>query len=135
ARRRVRGARLDSEPDTARQRQLVDAFLAASREGDFDRLVELLDSEVVFRADVGATTMRMPTLITGAHDVARHMANQGRRFAPRCRPALVNGSPGILVARPHGQAISAVIGFGVRDGRISTIDFIADPEKLPHDRA
>src|SRR5262249_20820214 len=127
----IRGARLDNEPNTAQQRQLVDAFLAASREGDFDRLLALLDPEVVFRADIGAIQMRMPTLITGADEVAGHMATQGPRFAPRCRPAVVNGSPGILIAGPHGQAISAVVGFGLRDGRISTIDFIADPEKLP----
>lgn len=130
ARRRIRGARLDSEPNEPQQRRLVDAFLAASRDGDFARLVVMLDPDVVFRVDTGAAQLPMPALITGAHDVARHMAVQGRRFAARCHPAQVNGSPGLVVTRRDGQSLAAVIGFGIRADRIATIDFIADPEKL-----
>jgi len=91
ARRRVRGATAAADPDLATQRRLVDAFLAASRAGDFDALIEVLDPEVVFRVDTGQRTWLAPPLLAGAQDVATHAASQGPRFATLCEPALVNG--------------------------------------------
>ena len=129
ARRRVRGATPMAEPDAAQQQELVDAFLAASRAGDFDRLIALLDPDVVFRVDTGTAPLQMPATITGPGDVARHMVKQGPRFAALCRSATVNGTPGLVIGRP-GRRVRAVIGFGVVGGRIATIDFIADAHKL-----
>ncbi|HEY7049698.1 MAG TPA: RNA polymerase sigma factor SigJ [Jatrophihabitantaceae bacterium] len=125
ARRRVRGARPTAEPDLVQQRELVDAFLAASREGDFDQLIALLDPDVVFRIDTGTG----PWQINGAADVARHLSVQGRRFAVLCRPALVDGTPGLVIRRPRGSA-PGVVGFSVVDGRIAAIDLVTDPEQL-----
>ncbi len=128
ARRRVRGATVAADPDLATQRRLVDAFLAASRAGDFDGLIEVLDPEVVFRVDTGPRTWLAPPLLAGAHDVATHAASQGPRFATMCEPALVNGAPGVI-ARSASRVV-AVVGITVRDGRISEIDLVLDPDKL-----
>jgi RNA polymerase sigma factor (sigma-70 family) len=127
ARRRVRGAAPTPEQDLARQREVVDAFLAASRAGDFDALLEVLDPDIVLRADGGAARPDLTTVIRGAEAVAA----QARRFeslAPHARPALVNGAPGAVVA-PEGRPFS-VLGFTVADGRIVAIDILADPERL-----
>src|SRR5437764_13841472 len=112
ARRRVRGAAPSSEPDLAHQRELVDAFLAASRGGDLDALVALLDSDVVFRVD------RDPAPVHGAAAVARRVLARGSRLAPLGRPALVNGSAGVLVGTPE-RPIS-VVAFTVTRGRIAS---------------
>jgi RNA polymerase sigma-70 factor (ECF subfamily) len=128
ARRRVRGATPVSEPDRRRQREVVDAFLAASRAGDFEALLEVLDPDVVFRIDAGGVTPRARPPVVGAEAVARQILARGARFAGFARPAIVNGSAGLVVVpvdRPF-----AVVGFTVSDGRISEIDLIADPEKL-----
>jgi RNA polymerase sigma-70 factor (ECF subfamily) len=128
ARRRVRGATPVSEPDLRRQREVVDAFLAASRAGDFEALLEVLDPDVVFRIDAGGVTPRARPPVVGAGPVARQILARGARFAGFARPALVNGSAGLVVVpvdRPF-----AVVGFTVSDGRILEIDLIADPEKL-----
>jgi RNA polymerase sigma-70 factor (ECF subfamily) len=117
ARRRVRGAAPAPDADMGRQREIVDAFLAASRAGDFDALVSLLAPDVVFRIS-GAH----PLSYSGAEQVARVAARQGPRFAPRCRPGLVNGAAGFFVEGPKGLA--AVTGFTVSGGRIATIDLI-----------
>jgi RNA polymerase sigma-70 factor, ECF subfamily len=122
ARRRVRGAAPAPDADVARQRQVVAAFMAASRAGDFDALVEVLDPDVVLRVDTGAG--RRP--VTGATAVARFAARQGPRYAPLCRAALVNGNAGVLAATPAGPV--AVAGFTVADGRIVTIDLMVRPE-------
>jgi RNA polymerase sigma-70 factor (ECF subfamily) len=130
-RRRVRGATPKMDPDLAEQRRVVDAFLAASRNGDFEALIEVLDPDVVFRADRGrlAAGIDAPALVTGAEDVARQVVlARGSRFAPYARPAIVNGTAGVVVA-PAGRPI-AVVGFTVARGRIVEIDLIADPEKL-----
>jgi RNA polymerase sigma factor (sigma-70 family) len=127
ARRRVRGATPDPEPDLVRQREVVDAFLAASRAGDFEALVAVLDPDVVFNADV-RTGDRLP--IQGAAAVARQIMARGRPFAPLARPAIVNGAAGAIVA--PGRRPIAVVGFTVVNGRISEIDLIANPEKLRH---
>jgi RNA polymerase sigma-70 factor (ECF subfamily) len=128
ARRRVRGATPRTDPDLEQQRKVVDAFLAASRNGDFQALLEVLDPDVVFRADRGRLAVEAPALVRGAQDVARQILSRGSRFAPFARPAVVNGNAGVVVA-PAGKPI-AVVGFTVADGRIVEIDLIADPEKL-----
>jgi RNA polymerase sigma factor (sigma-70 family) len=125
ARRRVRGGAPPPDPDLARQREVVDAFLAAAREGDFDALLEVLDPEVVLRVDRGAT--RPGVLIEGAGAVvkeARRFAG-GARFA---RPALVNGAAGLVVA-PAGRPV-ALAGFTVAGGKVVEVDVLADRARL-----
>jgi RNA polymerase sigma-70 factor (ECF subfamily) len=121
----VRGAAAVPDPDLARQRQVVDAFLAASREGDFDALLAVLDDDVVLRADYG--TAGASRLIRGARAVAGG-ALSFSRFAPFARPALVNGAAGVVTVR-EGQPLS-VMGFTVAQGKIAEIDVLADPERL-----
>jgi RNA polymerase sigma-70 factor (ECF subfamily) len=127
ARRRVRGAP-DPDPDLGRQRAVVDAFLAASRAGDFEALVEILDPDVVFRIDAGGVPPRARPPLVGAEAVARQILSRGSRFAPFARPAIVNGAAG-LVIEPRGKPF-AVVGFTVSNGRIVAIDLVADPGKL-----
>ena len=125
ARRRVRGAAAVPDPDLARQRQVVDAFLAASREGDFEALLAVLDEDVVLRADYGDAGASR--LIRGARAVAGG-ALAFSRFAPFARPALVNGAAGLVTVR-EGTPLS-VMGFTVVRGKIAEIDVLADPERL-----
>jgi RNA polymerase sigma factor (sigma-70 family) len=127
ARRRVRGATPEPEPDVDQQRKVVDAFLAASRSGDFDALVAVLDPDVVFRTDGGGVPPRARPPVVGAEAVARHVL-QRATLAHYARPALVNGAAGLVVA-PRGRPIS-VVGFTVSRGRIIAIDIVADPNKL-----
>jgi RNA polymerase sigma-70 factor (ECF subfamily) len=126
ARRRVRGAAPLPDTDLARQRRLVDAFLAASREGDFEGLVAVLHPDVVLRVDRGAAFAQLP--IEGAERVAGAVLERGRPFAPHARPAVVNGAAGAVVGR-DGRLFS-VVAFTVSDGRIAAIDVVADPAKL-----
>ncbi len=128
ARRRVQGAAPDVDTDLTRQRELVDAFLAASRAGDFDALLAVLDPEVVFRVDSGKISPLARPPITGAAAVAAQVLSRGTRFAPHARPALVNGAAGAIVG-PERRPF-AVVGFTVARGRIVAIDLIIDPEKL-----
>jgi RNA polymerase sigma-70 factor, ECF subfamily len=129
ARRRVRGATPEPDANPSEQRRLVDAFLAAARDGDFDGLVAILDPDVVFRVDRGGDPARAWEPVEGSEAVARNIVTSGyRTFASAARPAIVNGTPGLLVA-PRGRPI-AVIGFTIRHGRIAEIDLVADPEKL-----
>ena len=129
ARRRVRGATPVADPDLGRQRTVVDAFLAAARNGDFEALVEVLDPEVVFRADRGRLAVAdARPVTTGAAAVAEQILARAPRFAGFARPAVVNGSAGLIVV-PHDRPI-AVIGFAIADGRIVEIDLVADPDKL-----
>jgi RNA polymerase sigma-70 factor (ECF subfamily) len=127
ARRRVQGAPA-VDADLARQRELVDAFLAASRGGDFEALLEVLDPDVVFHADTGGVLPRARPPVVGAEAVARNVLARGRPFARFARPAIVNGAAGVVVM-PQGK-LFAVVGFTVASGRIVEIDLIADPEKL-----
>jgi RNA polymerase sigma-70 factor (ECF subfamily) len=129
ARRRVRGAALEEDADLTQQRALVDAFLAASRDGDFHALVSILDPDVVFRIDTGGRGPDARPPITGAEAVARQVLARGRPFAGFARPAIVNGRAGAVVA-PKGIAI-AVASFASANGRIHAIDVITDPLKLP----
>jgi RNA polymerase sigma-70 factor (ECF subfamily) len=127
ARRRVQGAAPPEPDDLARQREVVDAFFAASREGDFDRLVAVLDPDIVLRADGGALRPDVTRILRGAEAVAGE-ALTFAHLAPYARPVLVNGVAGALVA-PRGTPFS-VMAFTVAGGRIVAIDAIADPERL-----
>ena len=134
ARRRVRGATPVPDPDLTRQREVVDAFLAAARNGDFDALLAVLDPDVVFRADRGRSAVSgAPSIVTGAVAVAEQVLARAPRFAGFARPAVVNGSAGLIVI-PRDRPI-AVIGFTVARGRIAEIDLVADPDKLTALRA
>jgi RNA polymerase sigma-70 factor (ECF subfamily) len=127
ARRRVRGAAPTPDADLARQREVVDAFFAASRDGDFDALVAVLHPDVVLRSDGGVMRPDTSVVRRGAANVAGN-ALTFARLSPFVRPALVNGAAGAVVI-PRGRPIS-VMGFTVRDGKIVEIDAITDPERL-----
>jgi RNA polymerase sigma-70 factor (ECF subfamily) len=128
-RRRVRGAQPEPDLDVPHQRKLVDAFLAAARDGDFEGLVAVLDPDVVFRVDRGGDPARALEPVFGSEAVAENIVTSGYRvLAGRARPAIVNGSAGLLIA-PRGRPV-AVIGFTMRRGRIVEIDLVADPLKL-----
>ncbi|MEV1330721.1 RNA polymerase sigma factor SigJ [Micromonospora costi] len=126
ARRRVQGQAPAPDPDLARQRSIVDAFFAASRDGDFDALVAVLDPDVVLRADGGARARQTVTL-RGARQVAAQ-AVMFTRLAPFVRPALVNGAAGVVVSA-NGHPLS-VMGFTVTGDRIVAIDVLSDPQRL-----
>jgi RNA polymerase sigma factor (sigma-70 family) len=132
ARRRVRGAAPEPDRDLERQREVVDAFLAASRGGDFEGLLAVLDPDVVFRIDGGGIGPRAREPVVGAEAVARQILERGTPFAPLARPAIVNGAAGAVVGR--GDRPFAVVSFTVADGRIVEIDVIADPAKLERAR-
>jgi RNA polymerase sigma factor (sigma-70 family) len=127
ARRRVQGDTPLPEADLGRQREVVDAFLAAAREGDFEALVELLDPDVVLRVDRGAARLDPSREAHGAAAVAERarIFAGGARFA---RPALVNGAAGFVVA-PGGRPV-AVVGLTVANGKIVEIDVLADRARL-----
>jgi RNA polymerase sigma-70 factor (ECF subfamily) len=129
ARRRLRSAPTPDR-DLARQRQVVTAFLTAARTGDMHGLLAILDPDVVFRADTGATPSPLQFPVVGAEAVARRVLQTAPRFAPHAVPAIVNGQAGALFA-PDGEPVG-VIGCTVVDGRIVAIDLIADPAKLRH---
>jgi RNA polymerase sigma-70 factor, ECF subfamily len=126
ARRRVQGASPAYSADRTRQREVVQAFLAASRNGDFEALVTLLDPDVVLRADAGPRSSRS-RVIRGAAAVARQATafSRGAQFG---RLVLVNGAPG-LVAVADGQLLG-VVDLVVKEGRIVEMDILADPERL-----
>jgi RNA polymerase sigma-70 factor (ECF subfamily) len=126
-RRRVRGAAPAPDVDVARQREVVDAFLAAARAGDFEALLEVLDPDVVLRVDRGALPRGASREIRGAQAVLEQ-ARRGVRLAAFARPALVNGAAGIVVA-PRGRPV-AVAGFTVARGRIVEVDILADPKRV-----
>ena len=121
ARRRVRGASPMPDADRTLQRELVAAFLAASQAGDFEALVAVLDPEAVFRVR-GRTR---PATARGAAEVARTVLERGAQFAHLGRPALVNGTPGLLVG-PIERPL-AVAAFTVARGKIASLDVIVRP--------
>jgi RNA polymerase sigma factor (sigma-70 family) len=127
ARRRVQQAAPTPDADLTRQRAVVDAFFAASRNGDFAALVAVLDPDVVLRSDGGPSRPGASAVIHGGSTVAEQ-ALTFARLSPFVRPALVNGAAGVVVA-PHGRPFS-VMGFTVRNGKIITIDVLADPTRL-----
>jgi RNA polymerase sigma-70 factor, ECF subfamily len=124
ARRRVRGAAPPPDPDLVRQRAVVDAFFAASREGDLEALVAVLDPDVVVRNHLRAGAVEL----RGAEPVAR-AAMTWRRFAPFVRPALINGTAGVVAF--DGDAPFAILAFTVVDGRAVSIDVFNDRELVP----
>jgi len=124
ARRRVQGERTEPDPDLDRQREVVDAFLAAARHGDFDELVAILDPDVVLRADLGGGVSRE---VRGAEAFASQ-AQAYSRLGLVIHRALINGAPGLVSTR-DGRPFS-VGGITVRDGKIVAMDILADPERL-----
>jgi len=130
ARRRVQGAAPVPDADLARQREVVDAFFAAARDGDFAGLVAMLDPDVVVRADRGALPLGASRVVRGAAAVAEQTLAAGgfARLARLGQPALVNGAAGVVMAA--GGRPFAVVGFTVRRGRIVEIDIFADPARL-----
>jgi RNA polymerase sigma-70 factor (ECF subfamily) len=127
ARRRVQGEAHVPDADLATQREVVDAFLAASRDGDFDTLLAVLDPDVVLRIDGGALRAGLSREVRGARAVAEQTLTFSR-LSPFVRPALVNGAAGVVVA-PRGRPFS-VMGFTIRGGKIVEIDILADPARL-----
>ncbi len=127
ARRRVRGSAPVPDADVGRQREVVDAFLAAARNGDFEALVAVLDPDIVLRADVGTVRAGGSREVHGARAVAEQ-ALTFARLAEFAQPALVNGAPGFVVA-PRGRPY-AVVGFTVAHGKIIEMDVFADPERV-----
>jgi RNA polymerase sigma factor (sigma-70 family) len=127
ARRRVQGATPVSDADLDHQREVVDAFFAAARDGDFEALVAVLDPDVVLRSDGGAARPGASFVVHGARAVAEQ-AMTFARLSPFVRPALVNGGAGVVVA-PGGRPFS-VMGFTVGNGRIIEIQGLVDPDRL-----
>jgi RNA polymerase sigma-70 factor, ECF subfamily len=125
-RRRVRGARPEPDVDLAEQRRVADAFMKASREGDFEGLLAVLDPDVVVRAD-RSIPKGAPLEVRGARNVAER-ALYFRQLAEFAQPVLVNGAAGFLVA-PQGQ-LFAVAALTVVGGKITEMDFVTDPDKL-----
>ncbi len=124
ARRRVRGAATLPDADLTRQREVVAAFLAASRGGDFDALLAVLDPDVALRADPAAVRMGAAAEVRGAKAVAETFAGRARA----AQPALVNGAAGLVWAA--GGRPRVVFGFTITSGKIVAIDLVADPERL-----
>ncbi len=128
ARRRVQGASVPTpDPDLARQREVVDAFFAAARNGNFDALVAVLDPGVVLRSDGGERRRALSFVRRGADEVARS-ALAGALPSAILRPALVNGVAGVVVII-KGQPF-AVMGFTVAGGKIVEINVVLDPDRL-----
>jgi RNA polymerase sigma-70 factor (ECF subfamily) len=128
ARRRIQVAAPEPDRDLVTQRVVLDAFLAASRAGDFEALLEVLDPDVVFRLDAGPDSPLSRAPVVGAAAVAEQVLARGAPFAPLARPALVNGAIGAVVGTPERPV--AVVGMTIVGGRILEIDLIIDPAKL-----
>src|SRR5512138_282113 len=127
ARRRVRNKAPDTDRDLQRQRPVIDAFLAAVRDGDFERLVTVLDPDIVLRADGGALASAS-RVVRGARAVAAQ-AESFSRLGLSNQYVLVNGNLGVLSRRPDGRLFS-VLGFTIAGGKIVEIDILADPARL-----
>jgi RNA polymerase sigma factor (sigma-70 family) len=123
-RRRIRGADTTRDADPAAQREVVEAFLAAARDGDFDALVAVLDPDIVVREDWGSGTL---VEVRGPENIARRaMAASGLGLV--ARPALINGAPG-WVALLDGEAY-AIAALTLQRGRITSMDILLDPARL-----
>jgi RNA polymerase sigma factor (sigma-70 family) len=127
ARRRVQGAPVP-DVDLDGQWAVVDAFLAAARAGDFERLLAVLDPEVVVRSDGGVARPGLVSVVRGARAVAER-AMSFRQFAETSTRILVNGTPGGIAWSPDGSPF-AVLAVTVKGGRIVAIDVLADPDRL-----
>jgi RNA polymerase sigma factor (sigma-70 family) len=126
-RRRVQRKAANADADLHQQRRVVDAFLAAAREGDFERLVAVLDPDIVLRADGGALA-GASRLVRGAQAVAAQAASFSKLGLSN-QVVLVNGHVGVVSRRPDGRPFS-VLGFTIASGKIVEIDILADPERL-----
>jgi RNA polymerase sigma-70 factor, ECF subfamily len=127
ARRRVQGAPVP-DADLEGQWAVAEAFLAAARDGDFERLVSVLDPDVVVRSDGGAARPELTSFVRGARAVAGQ-AFMYRRFAETSTRVLVNGTPGGVAWSPDGTPFS-VVALTIRGDRVVAIDVLADPERL-----
>jgi RNA polymerase sigma-70 factor (ECF subfamily) len=125
ARRRVRGAAPPPPTDMEEQRRVIDAFLAAAREGDFDSLLDVLDPEVIFRFHTVEGDPRAREPMVGAERVAKQAQRGARIFAPHARPAIVNGKPGVVTVI-DGKRF-ATMDCTVHEGRLATIDLYLEP--------
>ncbi len=125
ARKKVQAERVEPDPDLDAQREVVDAFLAAAREGDFERLLEVLDPDVVVHGDFGPG--RPPHVVRGAEKVASN-ALMFQRLGLEVHRVLINGAVGAVSVR-DGKPFS-IGAMTVRDGRIVEMDFLLDPERL-----
>jgi hypothetical protein len=127
ARRRVQSKAPNSDPDLHQQRRVVDTFLAAVREGDFERLVAVLDPDIVLRADGGAL-VSASRFVRGTQAVTAQ-AETFSRLGLSNEVVLVNGNVGLVSRRADGR-LFAVIGFTIGSGKVVEIDILADPERL-----
>ncbi len=126
ARRRVRGARPpEATPSLARQREVVTAFLKASREGDFDGLVAVLDPDVVLRANRDATGAPRATQYAGRELVATRVLERGSRFARFAQPVIIDGRPGAAVV--HNGRLLSLIRFVVKEGKVREMNLFVYP--------
>jgi RNA polymerase sigma factor (sigma-70 family) len=123
-RRRIRGADTTPDTDQAAQREVVEAFLAAARDGDFDALVAVLDPEVVVREHWGGGTL---VEVRGAENVARR-AGAASQLGLVARPALINGAAGWVALRDGD--VYAVGALTLQNGKITTMDILLDPARL-----
>ena len=127
ARRRVQGQTPASDVDLRKQRRVVDAFLAAAQNGDFEALVAVLDPDIVLRADGGAVK-GMSRLVRGAQAVVAQAAAFSK-IALSNQIVLVNGNIGVVARLPDGRLLS-VIGFTIAGGKVVEMDILADPDRL-----
>jgi RNA polymerase sigma-70 factor (ECF subfamily) len=127
ARRTVQGQAPTSDADLRTQRRVVDAFLAAARDGDFEALVAVLDPAIVLRAD-GGTVKGMSRLVRGAQAVAAQAATFSK-LGLSDQVVLVNGNVGLVSRLPDGRVLS-VIGFTIAGGKVVEMDILADPDRL-----
>jgi RNA polymerase sigma-70 factor, ECF subfamily len=127
ARRRVQGQAPTSDTDLRQQRRVVEAFLAAVQDGDFETLVTVLDPEIVLRADGGAVK-GMSRLVRGAQAVAAQAATFSKLGLSN-QVVLVNGNIGLVSRLPDGRVLS-VIGFTIAGGKVVEMDILADPDRL-----
>jgi len=127
ARRRIQSRAPNADRDLRRQRPVIDAFMAAAREGDFERLVAVLDPDIVLRADGGALTA-LSRVVRGANAVAAQAATFSMSGLSN-QLVLVNGHLGFVSRRPDGR-LFAVIGFAIAGGKVVEMDILADPERL-----
>jgi RNA polymerase sigma-70 factor (ECF subfamily) len=116
-----------AEPDLGKQRRLVEAFLAATRAGDFEALLEILDPGAVFHTVTGHPDAG-PALIEGAHAVANQAIHAGSEFAPHCRLAIIDGRVG-MVTQPE-DTIIGLSAFTFTDNRIASIELTIDPDVI-----
>jgi RNA polymerase sigma-70 factor (ECF subfamily) len=127
ARRRVQGATPKPDRDRREQRRVIDAFMAAARDGDFERLVAVLDPDIVLRADAGALA-GMSRVVRGATAVASQAATFSKSGLSN-QIVLVNGDLGFVSRRSDGR-LFAVIGFTIARGKVVEMNILADPERL-----